>query len=189
MPVSASSTDTRGAVNIYSAAAILWGLGGITWLLLGAIRSLLTPALEAFRSPDLTTPQLVFGLFWLVFMGYSEGYRGFQKGYSPRVVVRAMHLARHPNLLHLLLAPAFCMALFHASKRRLITSWAVVGGVSILIVVVRNLPFPWRGLVDGGVVLGLGWGLAAIGIYAIMALMNRPLPAEPQLPEHNEPAS
>ena len=32
----------------------------------------------------------------------------------------------------------------------------------IAVLVVRQLPQPWRGIVDGGVVVGLSWGTLAI---------------------------
>jgi len=48
-------------------------------------------------------------------MLYSEGYKGFQKGYSPRVAARGHYLRDHSTLLRAILAPLFCMGFFHSS--------------------------------------------------------------------------
>ena len=95
------------------------------------------------------------------------------KGFSPRVVVRALHLARHPRPIHVALAPLFCMSLFHASKRGLAHAWGVLGMVVVLVTLVRALPQPWRGIIDGGVVIGLGWGAVAIIVHTLFALAGR----------------
>jgi hypothetical protein len=98
------------------------------------------------------------------------------------VVARALHLARHPRPLHLLLAPFYCMGLVHASRRRLVTSWVLVVTIASMVVAVRFLPQPWRGMVDAGVVVGLGWGLVAILVFAARALGGRPPAVALELP-------
>jgi hypothetical protein len=118
----------------------------------------------------------------LIFMAYTEGYRGFQRNFSPRVVARVLHLARQPQLLHVLLAPAFCMALFHATRRRLIVAWAVLLCVVLLVAGVRGLAQPWRGIIDGGVVVGLSWGLIAIAVYGARALGGKAPATDPGIP-------
>ncbi len=162
--------------------AITWGLGGVL-LLLGSALYRLTPlAVEALAMP-LSAVHWAFLAVWLPFMAYSEGYRGFQLRFSPRVVARAWHLSRAPKPLHLLLGPLFCMGYFHASRRRKIASWALTLGIFGLVAAVRLLPQPWRGLVDLGVVLGLGWGVLAIGVYALRAVRDGGIAVDPQLPD------
>jgi hypothetical protein len=115
-------------------------------------------------------------------MAYFEGYRGFQRGFSPRVVVRALHLALHPRPLHVLLAPLFCMGLIHASRRRLLSSWILLVSIVAIVLLVRVLPQPYRGLVDAGVVVGLAWGLVALVGFAWAALAGSPPRVSAELP-------
>jgi hypothetical protein len=105
----------------------------------------------------------------LVFMGYSEGYRGFQQGFSPRVAARARYLRSRPNLLRTLLAPLFCMGYFHAIRKRKIVAYSLTAGIVVLVVAVRALPQPWRGIVDVGVVFGLAWGIASLLLFTLLA--------------------
>jgi hypothetical protein len=59
------------------------------------------------------------------------------------------------------------MGYFHAPKRRRVTSLSVTAGIIVLIILVRLLPQPWRGMVDAGVVVGLA-GITAL-VLAIQA--------------------
>lgn len=163
-------------------AIAAWGALGFGGLLLRAIIGLTPMALEPIREHSLTGLQIGLYVAWVVWMWWSEGYRAFQKLLAPRVAARALHLARNPRVHHVILAPLFCMALFHATRRRLITAWGVVLMVVALVVSVRFVPQPWRGIVDGGVVVGLAWGLGAIIICFALALAGRPVPADPDLP-------
>jgi hypothetical protein len=160
----------------------LWGLVGVALLLGSAVYRLTPLAVQAFTY-DMLWYHWVFLAFVLFFMAYAEGYRAFQKGFSPRVAARARYLRTHRNMLHLLLAPLFCMGYFHAPKRRRVTSISVTLGIIVLIILVRLLPQPWRGLVDAGVVVGLAWGLIALLIFAVQAFSEQEFPYAPEVPE------
>ncbi len=162
--------------------AAVWGVAGVGALLTQAILRLTPMAVEAFDAHQLSGVQWAFLAGWLLFMGYFEGFKGFQRAFSPRVVVRAAHLSRRPDPLHVLLAPMFCIGLVHASRRRLISSWSLLAMVVGLVLIVHELPQPWRGLVDVGVVTGLLWGLIALGVYSVQALAGRPPRVSPDLP-------
>ena len=54
--------------------------------------------------------------------------------------------------------------------------------VVVLIIGVRMLEQPWRGIVDAGVVVGLTWGLLAILGWGIGAAMGRDLGIPPDVP-------
>ena len=113
---------------------------------------------------------------------YLEGYRGFQLRFCPRVVSRAVHLGREPTWLHVILALPFCMSLFHASRRQLRASWAFLLALVALIAAVRAMPQPYRGIVDGGVVIGLVWGLVVIWWLFAKYLAGLGAPAPTDLP-------
>lgn len=133
-------------------------------LLLGqALARLIPIAWEPLAKGTLSSLQWALYVGWVLVSAYSEGYRGFQKGFAPRVVGRAFELAETPRpLLFVLLAPAYCMTYFAAPRVRMITSWCVTSAIVGLVVMVRQLDQPWRGIIDGGVVVGLGWGVIAI---------------------------
>ena len=162
-----------GRPSALGLAAATWGLVGAAALLARAILRLAPAAWEAVTR--FQPGALGWGLaaVWLVFMGYFEGYRGFQQGFAPRVALRARHLALHPRPLHVLLAPLFCMGLIHAARRRLVTGWSLVAMVVVLVLGVRHLAQPWRGLVDAGVVFGLTWGLVAVLAFGVRTLLGR----------------
>jgi hypothetical protein len=175
--------------------AVAWGIGGVVLLLASAVWRLTPLAVEAFEEP-LGVAQWGFFVPWMIFMGYSEGYRGFQKGFSPRVVVRAWSLKSRPPLHHVLLAPAIAIGWMHGTRKRLMVARILTLGIVGLVLLVKMVPQPWRGLVDGGVVLGLGWGLAALAAFTVAALVGRmpdvpaDLPGDDARPEPaGEPAA
>jgi hypothetical protein len=139
-----------------------WGTAGVTALLGQAIYRLTPQALEPLVHGNLTPFQVALYVGWVLFAGYTEGYRAFQGRFSPRVVARAVYLAKNRDPWHVALAPLFCMSFFHATRRGLIAAWTVTLLVLVAVMIVRQLPQPWRGIVDGGVVVGLSWGTLAI---------------------------
>ena len=158
-----------------------WGILGVVMLLLQAVIRLGPLAWDAARS-GLTPLQWGVGATWVVLMAHAEGWRGFHRAFSPRVVARAQWLREHPSLGLGLLAPVFCMGLLHATPRRLWTSRILLLAIVGLIVAVRQLPQPWRGIVDAGVVVGLAIGLTSLLGYTIAALRGRMPDVDLELP-------
>ena len=159
-----------------------WGLLGVVALLSQAIARLTPLAIDAMRS-GLSTAQWVGLVLWVAFMAHSEGYKGFHTRMSPRVVARAAYLL-HGKITpaRVVFAPFFCTRLFGASKKGMWTSRILLTAIFCLIVIVRNLDQPWRGIIDAGVVVGLGIGVGSILYYAIRAIGGQPSPADPDLP-------
>jgi len=159
----------------------LWGIGGVVVLLASAIYRLTPYALELARL-RLGVVELVALIAWVVFNGYSEGYRAFHRQFSPRVVARALALDAAPRPYLVVLAPIYCMGLVHATRRRLVVSWSITLAVAALVIVVKMIAQPWRGIVDAGVVVGLAWGVASIVYFSARALAGQPMPVAPDLP-------
>jgi len=152
-------------------------------LLLGSAIYRLTPiAVESFAFEWYWYHMIAFILI-LIFMAYAEGYRAFHLAFSPRVAARARYLLTHSNALHIVLAPLFCMAYFHAPRRRRIISLSVTAGIIVLVILVRLLPQPWRGIIDGGVLAGLAWGLVSLAIFGYKALTCDVFSYAPEVPE------
>jgi hypothetical protein len=77
------------------------------------------------------------------------------------------------------------MSLFHSSRRQMTVSWSFIAGLILLIWWVRSLPQPWRGIIDGGVVLGLLWGLGVIWALFARYLLGHRIPPPADLPADN----
>ena len=98
-------------------------------------------------------------------MAWSEGYKGFHRAFSPRVVARSRYLREADHPLLAMLAPVFCMGYIHATRKRKIVSWCVTLGIVMLVLLLRVTPQPWRGIVDAGVVTGLSLGILSLLFY------------------------
>lgn len=159
-----------------------WGLAGVILLLGSAVYRLTLLAINAFSYEWHWYHWVALALI-VLFMAYAEGYRAFQQAFSPRVAARARYLRDNPNLLHAIFAPFFCMAYFHAPKRRTIVSISVTVGIIILVILVRLLPQPWRGIIDGGVVVGLAWGLISLFIFSLQAMTSEEFSYSPEVPD------
>lgn len=165
-PNSGAPSTTRTPANVAPMPAGLreklvacWGILGVSVLLVQAIVRLTPIAWEPMRDGSMGSWHWALWAGWLVGQGYMEGYRGFQQRFCPRVMARAAYLGRNPRPLWVLLAWPFCMTLFHAPRPKLIARYIFLFLLISLIVSVKFVPQPWRGIIDAGVVLGLAWGL------------------------------
>jgi hypothetical protein len=136
----------------------VWAVVGFSLILLDAINRLSGMALDAFAE-GFTLPQWVGLVLVVLFMAYTEGYRGFQKSFSPRCAARAYHLYKNPEPLSVALAPLFIMGFFRAERRPFLIAWVGTMVIVMLVFALHVTPQPWRGIVDCGVVVGLSWGL------------------------------
>lgn len=177
------ATVVRGGIEPKLTLVSAWGALGVLAMLLNAVKRCLPVALEPFKA---SAPSLSPGL-WVAYvvvavgMGYAEGFKAFHKKFSPLVVARAMTLPEQPRL-HGALAPAYAMALFHATPKRVATSWGFLVGIFGIVKLVKTLPYPWRSIIDGGVVVGLTIGSVSLLYHYARALQGIPAPADPSLP-------
>jgi hypothetical protein len=137
-----------------------WGLTGFSLLILTALYRLTPMAVEALLMPLSTLQWLALALN-VLFMAYSEGYRGFQKSFSPKLANRLDRLIHSGTNLERWLAPLYCMGYFNAQTRQLIITYSLTLLIIIFVMVFHLIPQPWRGVLDAGVVVGLAWGLVA----------------------------
>mmetsp|Transcript_51816 Transcript_51816/g.160719 ORF Transcript_51816/g.160719 Transcript_51816/m.160719 type:complete len:268 (-) Transcript_51816:58-861(-) len=123
----------------------------------------------------------------LLFFAYVEGYRGFQKGFSPRVVSRAWVVSEETAsapFWHKILAPAFCIGYFHGTTKRVATSWGVTSVIFAVVIGVKQLANPYRAIIDAGVIVGLVWGIVSILLLFAASLRDdEPPDFDPALPE------
>ncbi len=62
-------------------------------------------------------------------------------------------------------------------------SYSLTLGIIVLILLVRLLPQPWRGILDAGVIVGLVWGFVALLIFAVQGLRSRDYDYSPEVSE------
>lgn len=179
-----SSSSDNPAQPLYGSEVLIaaWGVLGVICLFIQALIGLVPLALDPIANGSLGLATWLIYAAWAAFMAYTEGYRTFQLKWAPRVVARAVYLAKNPTPLFVGLAPLFCMSLMHTTRRRLLSSWLIAIMIVIFVVVVRRLEQPWRGIIDGGVVVGLAWGVVVLLINAARALGGQNLGASAELP-------
>lgn len=179
-PTSAVQAPTPNAALRIEKLVAAFGLAQVSLFLLLAIYRLGQLAVVPWATGTLSSLQQLVFVAWVAFNMYAEGYRGFQMRFSPRVVARAVELGRNPRPMDLLLALPFCMSLIRAERRQMVTRWAFVVALYTVVFFVRMLPQPWRGILDGGVVVALAWGVGSLWwIYGQYALGRLEIPDAP----------
>lgn len=179
---SAVTESDAPVIRFLRRLAACWGLAGVFALLSYPVYRLSAFAWQALTHP-LTVWQAVLLLLFAAFMAYSEGYQGFQKGFSPRVAARALYLSRAAGLRNGLLAPLFCMGYFGTTRRRQISAIVLSLMIVLLVMIVSRLPQPWRGMVDAGVIIGLMWGQVSLLCFVWQAFFGNHFDHSPELPE------
>jgi hypothetical protein len=121
---------------------------------------------------------LLLALSVLAF-GYGEGYRALHRRFVPHVIDRATTLARthQRRLRDWLAAPLYMLCLVQAEPRVLRRGWLSVFSIVCAVVAVRELPEPYRGIIDAGVAVALGIGLFSL-ICGYVAAVRSKQPAQ-----------
>jgi hypothetical protein len=174
----AMSKDTQHCPGIAAAA---WAITGWSAVLVYAIMRLGGISAEALGS-ELTLWQKVALAANVLFMAFAEGYRGFQRKFSPRTAARVLYLRREAGWIETLLAPFFCVGYFGATARILRLTYIGTLLIVALVVLVHRFPQPWRGIVDAGVVVGLTWGLLSFWYMSWRALWTGEYLVSPEVP-------
>ena len=161
-----SPSDRPSPLGIVGAT---WGILGVIGLLGQAIVRLGAASLGALRMPW-AWYHSAFIIVWIPLMVFSEGYHGFQRGFSPRVAARAADLCARPTALRVALAPLFCIGYFGIERRNQLLILGITAVMLGLVVLIHTVPQPWRGAIDLGVIAGLLWGVIALVVYVTRGL-------------------
>lgn len=172
-------------MHIVGICGALWGVAGVLALLGFAVLRLMGRVIDMFGY-ELRWYHWLALLLVVLFMAYSEGYRGFQRAFSPRVAARAKYVCHSPRLLHVLAAPVFCMGYFHIRRRRQIGTVVLTIFIVLIIALLRFVEQPWKGIVDAGVVVGLTWGMVSVGVYSVLAFTSEAFGYSPEVPEQSQ---
>lgn len=182
-PRAAAGEGTRRGPQLPRPSWIsVWALVGVLGLLSWAIVRLTPVAFAAFDGAPLGVPHYAVLAVWSAFMLVTEGYQGFYQRFAPRVVTRALLLRDERNPIFVALAPLVAIGYLKATRRRMIASWMLILAITGMVVLVRMLPQPWRGIIDVGVVLGLAFGVVSVGVWLVRALRGESLDVDPQFP-------
>ena len=154
---SAHRISYRNALGVGGA---IWAIAGVAGILAWAIVRLAAIALGALEQPLVWYHWAAIGAF-VPFMAWSEGLRGFQRRFSPRVAERAMLIRAAPTAARVIFAPLFAAGFFGGSRRERLGACLGTAAIVALVVLVHRLEQPWRGILDAGVVTGLTWGVVA----------------------------
>ncbi|MEM9385744.1 MAG: hypothetical protein AAGA68_11835 [Pseudomonadota bacterium] len=157
---------------LWATLTMLWASVGFSVLILYGLAKLATATAGAF-SFALAPHHIAALIVSVLAMAWFEGYRGFQQSFSPRFAARAAELGEGATAPQALLAPLVCMGLLWAPRRRLIGAWSLTAGIVVLVLLFRQLPQPWRGILDAGVFVGLSWGLVATWGAVAATLIER----------------
>ena len=168
-PSSVDAPAARGsAAGVIGDAGALWAVAGVAGVLAWAIVRLSAIALGALDQP-LAWYHWAAAAAFVPFMVWSEGLRGFQRRFSPRVAERAMLIRAAPTAVRVIFAPLFAAGFFGGSRREQIGVCLGTAAIVVLVVLVHRLDQPWRGIVDAGVVAGLTWGAVATLVLSARA--------------------
>ena len=168
-PVPSGALSVRGGSSV---GVAVWVVVVVGATFIEAIYRLGARAISTVEAGLTVSEWLLFGV-GVAMLGYAEGYRALQKRFVPHVIERAfsMDCARRP--VSAALAPLYAVSLFGAGSRTVARAYVSVGLIAAAVLVVRALPHPWRGIVDGAVAVALSWGLLALAVQFVTALRAR----------------
>ena len=101
-----------------------------------------------------------------------EGIDAFGKKLSPMIIGRSYTLSTSSPLHHIVFAPFYSAGYFHSSTKRKLTIWIVTMAIAGMVALTKKLSPLNRGIVDAGVVAGLGVGALCVMIGWIRITMR-----------------
>lgn len=156
-------------------AITTWAVSGIGLLFLEGVARLGLRTIRLLQEGMAPSAWVALVVVVALF-GYGEGYLALQKRFVPHVLARAAERgAVAAGCFPVLGAPLYAMSLVGAPRRELARAWLGVVLIAVAIVVVRELPSPWRAIIDAGVTAALAWGLVAlvVGLARVIASARR----------------
>ncbi|CAE8586288.1 unnamed protein product [Polarella glacialis] len=152
-----------------------WGLGFWVYLLANSAFDLSKLASKLFQNSfDLTAGQWCGLVANLVFFGICAST--VMVRWSAVLVRRAFILGSGHRWLHHLLAPIFVAGFYRATWSRIAKAWGLVIFIVVIGIIVANLPYPWRQIIDLGVVINLLGGTVALLAHTARAVVGKQLP-------------
>lgn len=136
-----------------------WAVLGVTAMFVEAIWRLSMRALHTLDAGLSVAEWTAFGTMLAIF-GYYEGFRALHLRFVPALVHRAFSIG--PGRSAAVLAPFTALALVNVPKASLRHGWLAVALIVAAVLIVRQFPEPWRGIIDGAVAFALSIGLVSM---------------------------
>ncbi|MBT8487854.1 MAG: hypothetical protein HKN72_00245 [Gemmatimonadetes bacterium] len=114
-------------------------------------------AIQGGLSPFEWAALIAFTLFFV----YTEGVLTFDRKWIPKLVVRSERL-KHESTTFQVLAPLYGLSLVGRDWKEVAKGWIGTALIVTAVLIVRQFPPPWRGIVDFGVAAALAWGMVSI---------------------------
>ena len=139
--------------------AAVWAMLGVAAMFVEAIGRLGARALNTSDAGLSVAEWTAMGTMLAIF-GYYEGFRALHQRFMPALVHRAFSIG--PGALAAVLAPFTALALVNVPKASLRHGWLAVALIVAAVLIVRQFPEPWRGIIDGAVAFALTIGLGSL---------------------------
>lgn len=153
---------------------------GTVRFLSNSVKKMTPYAIEPLHDESLPMTQLYIYIIVIILFSYFEGYKSFQCTFSPLVVSRSFSL-HNKTLMYKILGPIYAMGFIHATTRRKLTTWFVTIMIIFISFLVKNISYPWRNIVNAGVVAGMTWGCLCM-IFGWFRVLNGGTNVDPCLP-------
>lgn len=144
----------------YGALVSGWTLTGVAAVFAWAVYRLGGRGVEAIRGGLETGEWAVLVLLTIGFV-YGEGVRTLDRRWIPKLVTRARRLRHEHGVLHML-APLYGLSLVGTERAEVARGWLGTLAIVAAVLVIRQVPSPWRGIIDFAVAAALAWGFVAI---------------------------
>ncbi|MFL2859727.1 MAG: hypothetical protein ACJ0BW_03170 [Pontiellaceae bacterium] len=151
-----------------------WGFIVISYFILHGLSCVFTYAIE-LNINDLNWYELTSLIIIVILLTYSEGYKGFQKSFSPRTARRLNSIMLKPTIFRVIFSPLISMGFIESSRKLKYISYGITIMIITFIILIENLSNPWRAIIDFGVLIGLGWGLISFWLSCFKLLLNKEL--------------
>ena len=135
----------------------------IAFLLYAVLR--LGPRILELNEFTLSPLHWLVMVVFVVWMAWAEGFKGFYRAFSPRVIARSSYLGQLAHPVLSLFAPLFCVGFFYFIGCLWFVCFVLTGTIVGLVMLLRITPQPWRGIIDAGVVTGLTLGIVSLLYY------------------------
>ena len=152
--------------KIFGLIGFIWGFVGVSLILLHGI-TCVYPYVVTLDFSKMFWYHYLSLIISIIFLGYAEGYKGFQLSFSPRVAQRLKLVFKNPSFVNVALSPLFCMGFFGISKKRMKITYILTITIIFLIIIIERISEPWRGIIDTGVLVGLSWGLLSFWFFCL----------------------
>ena len=152
--------------KIFGIIGFIWGFVGVSLILLHGI-TCVYPYVVTLDFSKMFWYHYLSLIISIIFLGYAEGYKGFQLSFSPRVAQRLKLVFKNPSFVNVVLSPLFCMGFFGISKKRMKITYILTITIIFLIIIIERISEPWRGIIDTGVLVGLSWGLLSFWFFCL----------------------